>query len=371
MQATETDPRNRQSIGDAAAVHPKAQPAAAVAVRALQPGDEAAWDRFVLDDCAEATFFHLSGWRRVLHEAFGHRCHYLLAERQGRIVGVLPLAEVKSLLFGHSLVSTPFCVYGGTAVVEPAADRALTQAACELADSLGVSHLELRNRSPRNPGWPRKDLYVTFRKVIADDDEANLKAIPRKQRAMVRKGIKSGLVARAGESLDPLYECYSQSVRNLGTPVFAKGYLHKLQEVFGDQCRTLNIYDGDEPVASVMSFYFRDEVLPYYGGGKASARHLYANDFMYWSLMQQSVAEGGVRIFDFGRSKVGTGAFSFKRHWGFEAEPLHYEYHLVRAREMPNLSPTNPKYRLFIAAWKRLPNFLATRIGPFLARSLG
>lgn len=355
------------TAGADAAEHPEP-----VQVRTFTREDASRWDRFVEADCPEATFFHLSGWERVLREAFGHRCHYLLAERGGSIVGVLPLAQVKSVLFGHSLISTPFCVYGGVAALDDAARRALTERACELAEALGVDYLELRNLQRRNPQWPAKDLYVTFRREISQDDEENLKAIPRKQRAMVRKGIKKGLSAALDEDLSVLYECYSQSVRNLGTPVFGKPYLDKLRDVFGEaRCRTLTVRNGDEPVAGVMSFYFRDEVLPYYGGGKASARHLYANDFMYWSVMQDAAKSGAVRVFDYGRSKVGTGSHDFKRHWGFEPTPLHYEYYLVRAKAMPNLSPTNPKYRLFIAAWKRLPNALATRLGPLLARSLG
>ncbi|MEO0973217.1 MAG: FemAB family XrtA/PEP-CTERM system-associated protein, partial [Pseudomonadota bacterium] len=209
--------------------------AAAVTVRAYADADREAWDRFVESECAEATFFHLSGWERVLREAFGHRCHYLLAERGGRIVGVLPLAEVKSLLFGHSLISTPFCVYGGVASLDEEARTSLTDAACALAESLRVEYLELRQLAPHQPSWPTKDLYVTFRRAIEQDDEANLKAIPRKQRAMVRKGIKAGLTPHVDGDLDALYECYGESVRNLGTPVFSKRYLELLQREFGEE----------------------------------------------------------------------------------------------------------------------------------------
>jgi FemAB-related protein (PEP-CTERM system-associated) len=345
--------------------------ASAVEVRRFEAADVARWDDFVRDGCAEATFFHLSGWEQVLTRAFGHRCHYLLAERAGKVVGVLPLAQVQSVLFGHALISTPFCVYGGVAATDESARTALTEAACRLAESLKVDYLELRNRRRANPDWPAKDLYVTFRRELAADEDTNLKAIPRKQRAMVRKGIKAGLHARADNNLDWLYSCYAESVRNLGTPVFSRRYLDELQRVFGEQCETLTVLDGDAPVASVLSFYFRDEVLPYYGGGKASARRVAANDFMYWSVMQRAVSRGGISLFDYGRSKVGTGSYDFKRHWGFEPEPLHYEYFLVQAKAMPNLSPMNPKYRLFIAAWKRLPNVVARTLGPWLAKSLG
>jgi len=120
----------------------------------------------------------------------------------------------------------------------------------------------------------------------------------------------------------------------------------------------------------VMSFYFRDEVLPYYGGGAALARDLKGNDFMYWDLLRRA-CERGVRVFDYGRSKVGTGSYSFKKNWGFIPEPLHYEFQLMKATQLPDINPLNPKYRLFIDAWKRLPLPVSRWLGPFLARSLG
>lgn len=338
-------------------------------VRRLAPDLEGAWDAFVRAH-PDGTFFHLSGWREVLRRAFGHRTHYLVALAGGEVRGVLPLAEVKSLLFGHSLVSTPFCVYGGILAADEAAKQALEAQACALARELGVDHLEMRNRRRQHPDWPVKDLYVTFRKAIDADSEQNLLAIPRKQRAMVRKGIQKGLRAEIDARADRHYAMYSESLRNLGTPVFAKRYLETLQDVFGADCEILTVLHGDEPVASVLSFYFRDEVLPYYGGGTQAARGVSGNDFMYWSVMERA-REGGRRLFDYGRSKRGTGAFDFKANWGFEPEPLYYEYFLVRSREMPNLSPTNPKYEAMIRLWRRLPLALTQRIGPPLAKYLG
>jgi FemAB-related protein (PEP-CTERM system-associated) len=273
-------------------------------------------------------------------------------------------------LFGHALISTPFCVYGGVVAASDAAVVALTEAACALARDLGVAYLELRNRSPRNPSWPTKQLYVTFRKAIGANDEDNLAAIPRKQRAMIRKGIEAGLTAAPDTHMEQLYACYAESVRNLGTPVFARRYLEILAEVFGPDCEVLIVHHDQRPVAAVMSFYFRDEVLPYYGGGVEQARDVKANDFMYWEVMKRAVARG-VRLYDYGRSKLDTGSYRFKKHWGFEPQPLYYEYYLVKARAMPDLSPVNPKYRLFIAAWKRLPTAVSNRLGPWLARYLG
>lgn len=338
-------------------------------IRTLSDKDIERWEQFV-EQCPDATFFHKAGWKKVLELAYGHQTHFLFAEQAGEIEGVLPLGHIKSFLFGNHLTSTPFCVYGGIAATTDAARTALKTAACQLAEELRVDHLELRNLTSSGDGWPVKDLYVTFKKEIDADSEVNLKNIPRKQRAMVRKGIKAGLKGEIDGDIERLYQVYSESVRNLGTPVFPKKYFKVLQSVFKDDCDILTITKEGELVASVLSFYFRDQVLPYYGGGLASARSVQGNDFLYWELMCRA-AERGCREFDFGRSKEGTGSYSFKKHWGFEPTPLYYEFYLVKATELPDLNPLNPKYQRFIKIWKKLPVGVSQRLGPLLSRSLG
>jgi FemAB-related protein (PEP-CTERM system-associated) len=341
----------------------------AMQVRELQPADSSRWDEFVRG-CSEATFFHRAGWKTVIERAFGHRATFLYAEAGGRIEGVLPLAEVRSLLFGNALVSLPFCVYGGVAAANDRARRALDESAVALAEERRVDHLEYRSLTPHHPDWAHTDLYVTFRKAIDPDPEKNLLEIPRKQRAMVRKGIKAGLTGQIDEGLERFFAAYAHSVHRLGTPVLSLRYFQTLREVFGPDCEVLTVTRDGTLVASVMSFYFRDEVLPYYGGGTEHARELAGNDFMYWELMRRA-CERGLRVFDYGRSKRGTGSFDFKRNWGFEPLPLHYEYRLVRGRRLPELNPLNPKYRLLIKMWQRLPLPLANWVGPLISRSLG
>jgi FemAB-related protein (PEP-CTERM system-associated) len=348
---------------------PVATAAGAPTVVALQTGDVERWNRFVLEH-PEGTFFHRAEWVQVLKRAFGHRSHYLYAERGGQICGVLPLAEVKSALFGHSLVSTPFCVYGGILATDVEAHSALELKACALARELNVDYLEMRNRKRSHTNWPSKDLYVTFRRPIDADPEKNMLAIPRKQRAMVRKGIQKNLTTAIDSGTERLYAIYSESLRNLGTPVFSKRYPRILKDVFGEDCEVLTVLHEGAPVASVLSFYFRDEVLPYYGGSVLAARSVAGNDFMYWQVMDRA-RERGCKLFDFGRSKRDTGSFDFKAHWGFEPEPLCYEYFLVKASQVPDLSPKNPKYERMISLWRKLPVPLTRLIGPPVARYLG
>jgi FemAB-related protein (PEP-CTERM system-associated) len=342
--------------------------AATLKIRELGSSDYAAWDQFVHDH-AHATFFHLAKWRDLIEEVLGHRTAYLYAERGGQIEGVLPMARVRSWLFGDAFISVPFAVYGGVLASSEEASSALEAAAVARAEAARVDYLEMRNLA-RAQSWPVKELYSTFRKPISADAEVNMQAIPRKQRAMVRKGIQGGLTGVVDDGVDRFYDIYSTSVRNLGTPVLSKRYFSALRQAFGDACEVLTIEHRGKAVSSVMSFYYMSEVLPYYGGGLDEARALYANDFMYWDLMCRASTRS-VSVFDFGRSKQGTGSFRFKTHWGFEPQPLAYQYYLVRRAEVPDLSPLNPTYGRAIALWKRLPVPVARALGPPIARCLG
>ena len=346
----------------------------ALTIRPLETASEGAWDAFVLAH-PDGGFFHRAAWRHVIARGFGHVSHYFFAERDGSIVGVLPLGHVKTLLFGNSLISVPFCVYGGPLAADAEAGHALVGHAAALMRQRQIPVLEFRFRTQPDwldtDEWPaRPDLYVTFRRGFTADDGANLKAIPRKQRAMVRKAVDRGLTSVIDPTADRLHSIYAESVRNLGTPVFSRRYFALLLELFGADVDIVTVLDGEEAIASVLNFYHRNEVLPYYGGGRAIARDRYGNDFMYWEVMRRAAARG-LDLFDFGRSKLGTGAFSFKKNWGFVPEPLHYRFRLAPGAAIPDINPLNPKFRLFIAAWKRLPIPVANLIGPPIVRGLG
>lgn len=346
------------------------EPVCEPVIRHYRPADAARWESYV-EHCANATFFHRIGWREILEEEFRHPPHYLIAERKGAVVGVLPLAQVKSALFGHSLVSLPFCVYGGPAADDAVVATALIAAAEALGRELGVAHVELRSRLPLRPDWPRNDLYVTFRKRLVEDVEANLLAVPRKQRAMIRKGAKHGLASELDDDARRFFTLYADNVHRHGTPPFSRRYFERLLSAFGDACEVLTVVDAKgAPVSGVLSFYFRDEVLPYYAGDTVDARELAANDFKYWELMRRACGQG-VRVFDYGRSKRGTGSFDFKKNWGFEPTPLAYEYRLFSGDIVPQQNPLNPKYRPLVALWKRLPRVVVNALGPHVVRSLG
>jgi FemAB-related protein (PEP-CTERM system-associated) len=306
-----------------------------------------------------------------MERAFGHRTYYLIAERGPAVAGVLPLTHVKSLIFGSSLISNAFGVHGGPIAEDSETLCKLETEAIRLMDSMAVPVLELRDFSAHRADWPsRRDLYASFRQVLAPTVEDNLKSVPRKQRAMIRKGMRNKLKSEIDPGVERLYPILAESFRNLGTPIFSESYFRLLREEFSTCSDIVTITSDGRAVASVLNFYFRDEVLPFYGGGVRAARALAANDFMYWEVMRRA-CERGYRNFDFGRSKVGTGPYAFKRNWGFQPTPIEYQFRLSPGTSMPDLNPLNPRFRMFIAVWKRLPLAFTTRLGPSIVRGIG
>ena len=342
--------------------------------------EDSRWDAFVLAQPA-GTFFHLSTWRDIISQSFGYEPIYLCVTDSGRIRGVLPLFLVKSLLFGRSLVAMPIGVYGGVVAEDETAAMALVEEARRLANEHRVRYLEIRGNPYHDsmPGdhfngndssWSRKDLYVSFMSAIAPTDEANLARIPRKQRRMVRQGEKNGLRAVFdNDRLREFYNVYAESVRNLGTPVYGLHYFRNLVETLGEQCKVLLIEYEGKVVAGVLSFFYKDQVLPFYGGASRECLHLAPNDFMYWELMRYG-ASHGYKVFDFGRSKQGTGSYHFKRHWGFEPKALPYWYYSPTGRGIPDTSPLNPKLQWAIRIWRNLPLKATMVMGPHIVRHL-
>jgi FemAB-related protein (PEP-CTERM system-associated) len=327
------------------------------------------WDAFVRASHAGSPF-HLVAWKRAVETAFGHRPHYLMAVGDAGVEGVLPLFEVRGLLGGRALVSVPYAVYGGICAEAPAAREALLAEATARARRIGAQYVELRHRTGQEMDLPTKALYVRFSRPISASEEENLEAIPRKQRRMTRQGVKFGLRAEVGmQHLDAFYEIYAASVHNLGSPVFPRRLFRALAVEFGKECELLTVWRNDRMIAGVLTLLYEDQALPYYGGALREGLQYAVNDFMYWSLMCH-VAAAGFRVFDFGRSREGTGAYNFKRHWGFEPQPLPYQYALLEGAKMPNLSPSNPKMRLAVEAWKRLPLGITKLAGPLLTRYL-
>jgi FemAB-related protein (PEP-CTERM system-associated) len=341
----------------------------ALEIRLLEPGEEDEADRFV-QRCSAGTFFHLSGWKRVIEGVLKRRCYWLTARRDNAICGVFPICQVRNSIFGDCLVSLPLTVYGGICTEDRDVYFQLLAAGQGLAAKLGAKYLEMRNRTePCETGLPGRDLYVTFTLDLTPGPEKLLKNLPRDTRYAIRKSQRAGLAWTEDLTDRDFYEIYAQSVHRLGTPVFSRELFLALRREFPTSCRLFGVRKGNAAIAGVLCFYFRNQVLPYYGGSIAESHGDCPNNFMYWSLIEQSSREG-CRGFDFGRSKKGTGSFDFKSAWSMQVEQLPYRYQLVKAKEIPHLSPVDAKFQLPIAVWKKLPLSWTKIIGPMVIRSI-
>lgn len=319
-----------------------------------------------------ASLFHRPAWLHAVEAGSGQRAAGLVAERMGVVTGWLPLTQVRSALFGNALVSSGFGVGGGIIAQSESAASALAEAAQIHATCGGFSGIELRGGA-MPAGWETwSDNHCGFERPLAADDEAELLAIPRKARAEVRKGLGFGhrvTIGRKGEDLAAHYACYSASVRNLGTPVFPRALFRAMLDAFPDHSDILTVWQGETPLASVLSFYHDGAVLPFWGGGVFAARAARANEVMYYQLMLHARRQGMTR-FDFGRSKTGSGPYSFKRNWGFDPQPLTYGAWRAPGAQARNIDPTDASYSRKIELWKKLPLPIANTLGPWIARGL-
>lgn len=321
----------------------------------------------------QGTLFHRPAWMRAVERGCGQAAHCLVAEdREGRVRGIAPANAVRSPLFGSALVSCAFGVGGGILADGEAVAARLAEAFWTSSRTLGCGEAELRG-GWLPPGWEREEgVHAHFVRELPPDEEAILKSIRRKQRAEVRRSLRLGLEIETGTGpalRDAHYRVYAESVRNLGTPVFPRALFEAMLECFGDDADILAVVKGGRPVAAVLSFYFGGTAMPYWGGGTREARALRANEAMYHALMVHAARRGCAR-FDFGRSKLGTGAYAYKKNWGFEPEPIVYARRGGRGKSR-SVNPLDPRYRLPVALWKRLPIALANRLGPPIARGLG
>lgn len=327
-------------------------------------------DRFI-EQCGGSPF-HRPLWLKAVERGTGQRAMGLLAKYRGDIEGWLPLTEVHSPLFPRALVSSGFGVSGGALATRTDVALRLCEAAAELAVRRSCASVELRG-GPAPSGWHvRTDSHANFRAPLAKDDEAQLLAIPRKQRAEVRKGLQQNLTVsfgRDGWHRTAHYAVYAESVRNLGTPVFPRSLFDAVLDAFGDDADILVVSQDGMPQSAVLTLYHNGVAMPYWGGGIWDARRTRSNEMMYYRLMCHA-RERGCTQFDFGRSKVGSGAFAYKKNWGFEPEPLAYASWTARGAEARDVDPTSAAYSSKIALWKKLPLAVSNRLGPIIARGL-
>jgi FemAB-related protein (PEP-CTERM system-associated) len=313
--------------------------------------------------------FHLTAWKRSIEETFGYRPYCLMATEGECIRAVLPLFLVQNFLTGKALISSPFAVYGGVLADSPEAATALREEVRALGASLNVDYVELRNfHEDQCLGFSRVDRYVTFLQELGADEKAILDAIPRKTRAAVRKSFRYELSTEIASKPEAFVDLYLASLHRLGTPSFPERHFKTLLRNFGSMADVREVRREGKAVAAVLTFFFRDRLVPFYGASDPAHNDCQPNNFMYYDLMRWGRANG-YNVFDFGRSKKeGSGSYDFKAHWGMEMRDLPYEMLLVRRKTLPNFSPNNPKLGLAIRVWQKLPLSVTRALGPMFIR---
>lgn len=342
-----------------------------MSVRLLKESDKELWDRYVMSS-DNATGYHLTGWKDVIERSFGHKALYLLAEKKGSLQGVLPLVRLKSLLFGNYLVSLPYFNYGGICADTEECFGELLEEASRLASAEGAAYIEYRHTRRSTRGLPEKTAKVCMHLDLPGSEDALWSTFPSKLRSQIRRPSKEGLQARIGkaEEIDSFYSVFAANMRDLGTPVYSREFFRNIIRVFPESSWICTVYTGDgRPAASGFLVGFKKKLEIPWASSLRSLNHLSPNMLLYWTALRFA-CEQGFRSFDFGRSTPGEGTYRFKEQWGAKPVPLYWHYWLRNGTTLPELNPKNPKYRLAIKIWQRLPVGLTRLIGPSIVKNL-
>ncbi|MGE0081190.1 MAG: FemAB family XrtA/PEP-CTERM system-associated protein [Thiohalomonadaceae bacterium] len=345
----------------------------------LVPSIEVAADErnaMELDAFADAhpagSLYHRSAWRGLIRRLFGHEtCCLYVRNQAGAITGLLPVVRLRSRLFGNYMVSMPYVNRGGAIADDPVVEESLMCAAAQLALRKGCSHAEFRDTFPRGPEWSLRTDKVAMVLPLPQGAQALWKAIGGKCRAQVKRPMRENARVLHGgaELLSDFYTVFARNMRDLGTPVYPRRFFAAVCEAMGDAAAITVVRLGQRPVAAGLQLRDRQRMEVPWASSLRETNGLGANMLLYWSMLERAVTEG-CEEFDFGRSSVGSGTWRFKKQWGAEERQLYWHYWLAPGRQVPVMNPGNPRYRLAIKAWQRLPLALANFLGPHIVKSL-
>jgi serine/alanine adding enzyme len=353
-------------------------------VKLYNSSDKEAWDSYV-NNHAISTHCHLSGWKNVFENAYGHKAYYVLAEDRSKIVGVLPLFHLKSFLFGNHLVSMPFLNYGGILSDNEETEIALLSEAIKLGKKLKVSSTELRHIkpissfNPMNPNNPMNMLNYTTRthKVrmclnLPDTKEDLLKSFKAKLRSQISRPQKEGMTAIIGgsEQLTPFYKVFSINMRDLGSPVHSKKLFKEICREFSQNVRIGIVKYQNDPVAAALIICFRNTVEIPWASSLKKFNKLSPNMLLYWSLIEYA-CERGFKYFDFGRSTPGEGTYKFKEQWGAKPLPMYWDNIVLNGHQINRNNSEKSKFDTAIKYWKKLPIPISNMVGPLVRKNIG
>jgi FemAB-related protein (PEP-CTERM system-associated) len=332
--------------------------------------ERAPWDAYV-EAAPCASNYHRWGWKEVIENAFGWPAFYLVAKDAADIRGVLPLVWQKSRLFGSFITSLPFFSHAGVLADNREAEELLVGEAIALAQKLGARHLELRHRRDLGLELPKKTSKVSVLVRVEPDKDKMMKSLRSEVRTKIRKAVRCGLTSEilGEDALDDFYAMFAERMRDLGTPVYSKSLFSSIFRAFGADTHICMVKSGGEPVAATFLVVFRETVESLWSCSRRQFAALEPTALLNWAILLFA-AEMGCRIFDFGRSTVGSAPHRYKLQWGSMEVPLYWNYWSSERSNSPELGRADPKYDMLIRLWQRLPLKLTTMVGPSIVRCL-
>jgi len=330
--------------------------------------DRVEWESYV-DNHPSCWHYHRIGWKEVIETAYSHQCRYLVARNNDSVAGILPLAEIKSRLFGHSLTSLPFLDYSGLVADNVAVRDALITHAVQMTNETGTDYLELRQTEPVADKFRTASHKVALVLDLPADPEQLLSSLPSERRNRIRKARKSELSVEFHDRsmLPTFYRIWTENMRDLGSPPHSLKFFDSILRVFADSAVVVVVKYHQQYIGAAICLYAKETFALPWVSSRRQYFELYPNNILYWEAMCFAIRRG-CRRFDFGRSSIGSGTYTFKIRWGAKEVPLYWQFYAPGGQLLPLPAGDNPKYRLALAAWKRLPVAITRLVGPSIRK---
>lgn len=340
-----------------------------LSIQKLTQDLEHKWNEYALKNAA--SIYHDTRWKHLIEKVFGHKTHYIIAIDEGSVVGILPLVQLKSRLFGNFMVSMPYFNYGGVIADNDEIVRSLLKSANELSIELACSHIEMRFDEVINLDLPVRIDKVTMLLDLPDDPDKLWQAIGSKRRAQVKRPIREGVEFISGgmELLDEFYHVFSNNMRDLGTPVYSKNFFREIIRAFSENSFIVVVRLDGKPVGAGFLLGHLGRLEIPWASTLRKYNRLGINMYMYWNILKFAI-ENKYAVFDFGRSSKDAGTLKFKKQWGSTEKQLYWYYDMDENDPLPGLNPDNKKYKTAISVWRKLPVAVTKLIGPPIVKNL-
>ncbi len=329
------------------------------------------WDEYVKSH-PEGSIYHLTAWQSVISRQFGHNSCYLYSlDDNKKINAVLPVVQLKSRLFGNYMVSVPYFNYGGALADASQLATGLMVEAGNIAQKNNASHIEFRDMQTYEGNWGIREDKVVMLLDLPSESEILWKDIGTKVRAQIKRPQREPVRVKHGglDLLDDYYQVFAQNMRDLGTPVYARSFFKSILETFPDNAHIICVYHNNKPAAAGFLLGYKNRMEIPWASALREFNRISVNMLLYWEVLKYSIEQGYTQ-FDFGRSTMNAGTYRFKKQWGAKPRQCYWHYWLADGEAVPKLNPDNPKYKLVISIWQKLPVWLTKIIGPSIVKNL-